>query len=132
MQQISHVWLGSNSIFSSLVRKNHLTSLISLVPYLLRSVKLDRIPMQSLQPYEDCWHVAVTKDFDCPQYHIGQVAWHVMKVPQGQILHPVTITGFYWTGVDWEYHAELPTNHPYFEDEDCTSKWLDDWQLESL
>lgn len=81
---------------------------------------------------ENSWYLPVTKDFHKPEYYIGQVVWHVMKIPQGEILHPVTITGIYWTGIDWEYNAELPTNHPQFDDENYASEWLATWQLESM
>jgi len=81
---------------------------------------------------QDFWELPVSKDFDQPQYYLGQTVLHCMKVPQGEILHPVEIVGISWTGDGWDYEVWLPSNHPKFEKEDREIAWLREWQLEAL
>ena len=81
---------------------------------------------------QDFWQLPVTKEFDQPEYYIGQTVFHLMKVEQGEILHPVTVHGVAWTGVDWEYLVELPPSHPRFKKEDREWDWLGDYELEAM
>jgi hypothetical protein len=78
------------------------------------------------------WRLRITKEFDKPEYFIGQTVLHKMKVRQGEILHPVTVVGLHWTGIDWEYAVEFPEDHPLFELEE--NEWADlaHWQLEPM
>lgn len=78
------------------------------------------------------WHLRVSRVFDKPEYFIGQRVFHRMKVRQGEILHPVTVLGLRWTGIDWEYAVGFPEDHPLFELEN--NEWADlaHWQLEPM
>jgi hypothetical protein len=78
------------------------------------------------------WHLKITKNFDKPEYYIGQAVLHRMKVKQGEILHPVTIIGMYWTGFDWSYFIQLPSDHPHFEEENHGWDEVDNHQLEAM
>lgn len=78
------------------------------------------------------WHLRINKNYDKPEYYIGQTVLHRIKVSQGEILHPVTIFGVLWTGIDWEYAVQFPENHPHFQPEDSEWDWLDDWQIEAM
>lgn len=71
-------------------------------------------------------------DFYHPEYHIGQLVFHKMKVTSGEILHPVKIIGYYWTGVDWEYEVLFPSDHPKYEHENFGGEILGYWQLERM
>ncbi|HEY9708309.1 MAG TPA: hypothetical protein V6D48_08900 [Oculatellaceae cyanobacterium] len=78
------------------------------------------------------WHLRVSKTFDKPEYYIGQTVLHKIKVRQGEILHPVTIIGLYWTGIDWCYFIQLPQDHPQFKPEDHQWDEADSHQLEPI
>ena len=81
------------------------------------------------------WRIPDNKYFESfyhPEYFIGQTILHRIKVTGGEILHPVTIIGLYWTGTDWEYEALLPTDHPQFVPEDEITKFLASWNIESI
>lgn len=83
---------------------------------------------------KDFWQLPVSKkgfDFQ-PKYYFGQILFHKMKMPAGEILHPVEIIGIQWMGVDWTYYCELPEDHPKFEEGECEALWLDVWQLEAM
>ncbi|MHC5915547.1 MAG: hypothetical protein ACYTXE_32160 [Nostoc sp.] len=71
------------------------------------------------------WRLRITKEFDKPEYFIGQTVLHKMKVRQGEILHPVTVIGIRWSGSDWAYAVEFPEDHPQFEPEDHAWDELD-------
>lgn len=64
------------------------------------------------------WHLRITKIFDKPEYYIGQMVFHRIKVARGEILHPVTVVGVRWNGYDWSYAILLPDNHPQFVPDD--------------
>ena len=78
------------------------------------------------------WRLRITKEFDKPEYYIGQTVLHRIKVRQGEILHPITVIGLYWSGIDWIYIIDLPENHPQFKLEDHTWGEAQDWQLEPM
>ncbi|WP_375449144.1 hypothetical protein [uncultured Nostoc sp.] len=78
------------------------------------------------------WRLRITREFDKPEYFLGQTVLHKIKVRQGEILHPVTVLGLRWSGVDWNYFVELPENHPWFEVENREFEWLDHWQVEPM
>lgn len=78
------------------------------------------------------WHQPVSKEFSQPQYFIGELALHVMRVPKGYVLHLVKVVGAYWTGIDWQYAIELPTDHPYYKKLDGEFEWVDEVYLEKL
>ena len=80
----------------------------------------------------DFWHLPINKDFSQPEYYIGQTVLHCMKVPLGEILHPVDIVGISWNGERWDYEVWLPSNHPQFEEQDHEVAWLTEWELEAL
>jgi hypothetical protein len=80
----------------------------------------------------DFWHLRITKTFERPKYYIGEAVLHKIKVPNGEILHPVTVIGLYWTGFDWVYFVQLPKDHPQFERDDHEWDELDDYQLEAM
>jgi hypothetical protein len=54
---------------------------------------------------------------------IGQVVLHQIKQSPGEIMIPVKVIGFKWTGVDWEFDVKVPEEHPEYlldeEDENC-------------
>lgn len=70
------------------------------------------------------------EDFYQPEYQIGQLVLHKIKVADGEILHPVKIIGYCWVGVDWEYDVLFPTDHPKYKFEDCGGDQLAEWQIE--
>jgi len=78
------------------------------------------------------WRLRITKEFDKPEYFIGQTVLHKMKVSQGEILHPVKVVGLRWSGVEWVYSVEFPKDHPQFELEDHEWDELEDSQLETI
>jgi len=78
------------------------------------------------------WRLHVTKEFDKPEYYIGQTVLHKVKVRQGEILYAVTVLGLSWTGMDWQYNVSLPENHPWFEVCDNEREWVDDRELEPI
>lgn len=80
----------------------------------------------------DFWHLRISKNFDQPEYYIGQTVLHRMKVKQGEILHPVKVVGISWTGVDWQYAVKLPREHPCFEVDDNEREWLDSHEVEPM
>ena len=61
------------------------------------------------------WHLPIIKNYPLPKYYIGQLVLHCIDHPKGQILHPVTVVGLFWSGRDWTYMIEFPPNHPDFE-----------------
>ncbi|ODG97886.1 hypothetical protein A4S05_11550 [Nostoc sp. KVJ20] len=78
------------------------------------------------------WRLRITKEFDKPEYFIGQTVLHKTKVKQGEILYPVMVVGLSWTGMDWQYRVSLPEDHPWFEVGDNESEWVDDGELEPM
>jgi hypothetical protein len=78
------------------------------------------------------WRLRISKNYDKPEYYIGQTVLHKMKVRQGEILHPVTVIGLFWSGLDWEYAVQLPEDHPQFELENHEWDFLNDWLLEPM
>lgn len=78
------------------------------------------------------WYLRIIKNYDNPEYYIGETVLHRMKHPQGEILHPVTVFGMLWTGVNWEYAVQFPKNHPRFKPEDSEWDWLEDYQIEAM
>ena len=78
------------------------------------------------------WRLRITKKFDKPEYYIGQTVLHKIKVRQGEILHPVTVIGLYWTNIDWMYFIQLPEDHPQFKTEDHEWDEVEDHQLEPM
>jgi hypothetical protein len=78
------------------------------------------------------WRLRVSKEFSKPEYYIGQTVLHKTKVKQGEILYPVTVLGLSWTGIDWQYMASLPEDHPWFEVDDNEWDWIDAWELEPM
>lgn len=80
----------------------------------------------------DFWHLRISKAFGKPEYYIGQIVLHRMKVKQGEILHPVVVLGIAWTGGDWEYTVKIPPEHPWFEVDDREREWIREDQLEAM
>ena len=80
----------------------------------------------------DFWYLPITKSFRQPMYFLGQQVFHRIRQTQGEVLHPVTVIGISWTGIDWEYGIEFPKDHPQFKPRDIESDWVDEWQLESI
>jgi hypothetical protein len=78
------------------------------------------------------WRLRITKEFDKPEYFIGQTVLHKTKVKQGEILYPVTVVGLSWTGMDWQYSVSLPEDHPWFKPDDNEREWVDDRELEPM
>jgi len=78
------------------------------------------------------WRLRITKEFDKPEYFIGQTVLHRIKVRQGEILHPVEVIGIFWTGMDWQYGVSLPEEHPWFEVDDREVEWVDDHEVEPM
>lgn len=78
------------------------------------------------------WRLRVSKEFDKPEYFIGQTVLHKMKVRQGEILHPVTVIGVRWCGAGWMYAVEFPEDHPQFELEDHAWDELEEYLLETM
>jgi hypothetical protein len=78
------------------------------------------------------WHLPIIKTYDKPEYYIGQTVLHKIKVRQGEILHPVTVIGLKWSGVDWVYAVELPEDHPQFEPENHQWDEYEGWLLEPM
>ena len=93
---------------------------------------VDAPPLGNFRQAPQFWRLRITKEFDKPEYYIGQTVLHRIRVRQGEILHPVTVLGLRWTGIDWEYFVELPENHPWFEAEDREVEWLNHWLIEPL
>lgn len=78
------------------------------------------------------WRLRISKEFDKPEYYIGQTVLHRIKVRQGDILYPVKVVGLSWTGMDWQYAVTLPKVHPWFEVDDNEREWVDDQELEAM
>lgn len=78
------------------------------------------------------WRLRITKEFDKPEYFIGQTVLHKMKVRQGEILHPVTVIGVRWAGFGWMYAVEFPEDHPQFELENHGWDELEGYLLETM
>ena len=78
------------------------------------------------------WRLRVSKEFDKPEYFIGQTVLHRIKVRQGEILYPVTVVGLSWTGIDWQYNVALLKDHPWFKPDDNEREWVDDRNLEPM
>lgn len=78
------------------------------------------------------WHLRITKNFPLPKYYIGQAVFHVMKVKQGEILHPVTIIGIGWNRTGWDYEVELPSDHPDLNLDDLEYSWLSENEIEPI
>ncbi|MHC5756124.1 MAG: hypothetical protein ACYTXF_37010 [Nostoc sp.] len=78
------------------------------------------------------WRLRITKEFDKPEYFIGQTVLHKTKVKQGEILYPVMVLGLCWTGMDWQYDVSLPEDHPWFKPDDNEREWVDDRELEPM
>lgn len=78
------------------------------------------------------WRLRIAKEFDKPEYFIGQTVLHRIKVRQGEILYPVDVIGIFWTGMDWQYAVSLPEEHPWFEVDDREVEWVDDHELEPM
>jgi hypothetical protein len=95
------------------------------------SLALKAPPTDSCQQ-EDFWQLKISKEFDQPEYYIGQQVLHRIRVRGGEILHPVEVIGLHWTGVDWSYGVLFPEDHPEFEDEDNEWAWVDWHQLEAM
>jgi hypothetical protein len=74
----------------------------------------------------------ITKEFDKPEFFIGQTVLHKTKVKQGEILYPVTVVGLSWTGMDWQYSVSLPEDHLWFKADDNEREWVDDQELEPM
>jgi hypothetical protein len=133
MQQSKRFWTGKDSINAKLSQKSHFNNLAYFVYSKTRLVSFwNRIEKSLPNSDQKFHHLLVSQEFDKPTYCIGEVVWHIIKVSNGQILHPVTITGLYWTGLDWEYHAMLPPNHPQFKPENNESEYLAEYQLERI
>lgn len=80
----------------------------------------------------DFWYLPIPKSFTQPMYFPGQQVFHRIRRSQGEILHPVIVIGFSWTGMDWQYGVRFPEDHPQFVPEDVESDWVDEWQLEAM
>jgi hypothetical protein len=79
------------------------------------------------------WHLRIDReDFSKPEYYIGQTVFHKMKVKHGEILHPVTVIGLWWSGWDWTYCIQLPEDHPEFVYEDHEWHEVEAHQLEPM
>jgi hypothetical protein len=78
------------------------------------------------------WHLRISKVFTKPEYYIGQSVLHKMKVKQGEILHPVTVIGLWWSGNSWTYFIQLPEDHPQFDPDEHQVTELEHWQLEAM
>jgi len=133
ISQPRHIWTGNGCIVSKLKQKKLASTFNGFIGSTVRLVHFwtqveKPLPRSDQQFYE----LLVSQEFDKPEYAIGEVVWNVIKLSEGQILHPVTITGAYWTGIDWEYCAVLPPNHPQFEEGDHESEWMSQWQLEPI
>lgn len=78
------------------------------------------------------WHLRIIKNYPLPKYYIGELVLHCMAHPKGQILHPVTVVGLFWTGRDWTYMIEFPLDHPHFKREDSELDEVEEHQLEPI
>jgi hypothetical protein len=78
------------------------------------------------------WRLRVSREFDKPEYFIGQTVLHRIKVRQGEILHPVKVIGLRWTGFDWIYSVQLPEDHPQFKDEDHGWDEVEGYEVEPM
>lgn len=78
------------------------------------------------------WHLRITRNFALPKYYIGQTVFHVIKVKQGEILHPVTIIGIAWNRTSWDYQIELPSDHPHINCDDLELLWLFENEIEPI
>lgn len=133
MQQSRRIWTGNSSVFSKLSQKKLASSFNGFIGCTVRLVHFWTQVEKPLPRCDQQFHnLPVSQEFDKPEYAIGEVVWNVIKLSDGQILHPVTITGLYWTGIDWEYLAMLPPNHPRFKDDDHESEWMAQRQLEPM
>jgi hypothetical protein len=95
-------------------------------------LSLNTAPGLCVNDSEDFWLLRVSKDFDQPEYFIGQTVWHRMKHPAGEILHPVEVIGLWWNGLDWNYIVSLPEDHPQFVPENNQVIEVEDWQIEEM
>lgn len=134
MQQSRRVWTGNDSVFSKLSHQKLVNSFNVFIWSGVRLVHFWTKIENPLPRYDQQFYkLPVSQEFDKPEYGIGEVVWNVIDLSDdGQILHPVTITGLSWTGVDWEYLALLPESHPQFETEDHECVWMPRWQLEPM
>jgi hypothetical protein len=78
------------------------------------------------------WRLRVTKEFDKPEFFIGQTVLHKLRVRQGEILHPVTVIGLWWNGCNWMYFVEFPEDHPKFKHEDNEFGEVQEDEIETM
>ena len=80
------------------------------------------------------WDNCVSCEFPKPMCFVGQIVLHhVGNIAEMMI--PVKVIGFRWTGIDWEFDVKLPEEHPEYslddEDENCVYDviTLNEWQI---
>lgn len=78
------------------------------------------------------WYLPIIKNYPLPRYYIGQLVLHCIPRPNGQILHPVTVIGMFWSGSYWIYTIEFPPNHPEFIHETSEIEEVEEHQLEPI
>ena len=78
------------------------------------------------------WHLRIIKNYPLPKYYIGELVLHCIAHPKGEILHPVTVVGLFWTGSYWTYMIEFPLDHPHFKREESELDEVEEYLLEPI
>lgn len=78
------------------------------------------------------WRLRVAKDFPKPEYYIGQTVLHRTKLRDREIFTHVDVLGVAWSGCGWQYLVEFPSKHPYLDEPDTDSQWVDNNELGSV
>ncbi|MTJ11840.1 hypothetical protein FJR11_04360 [Anabaena sp. UHCC 0187] len=89
-------------------------------------------PLWASDSHDQFWRLRVTKEFTKPKYYIGQTVLHRIKRKNGEILHPVYISGLRWDGIGWAYAIDLPEDHPYWIFEDGEWQESEEENLEEM
>lgn len=74
------------------------------------------------------WRVRVAKDFSKPKYYIGQLVAHNITVPRVSTEF-VTVIGFAWSGIDWQWLIDVEESHPWFKPYEMEFHWVDEKEL---
>jgi hypothetical protein len=77
------------------------------------------------------WRLRIARDFSKPKYYIGQTVLHRAVVVNREVFAHVDVLGISWTGHDWQYLVNFPSNHPWWRpDEDM--QWVDSKELSTV
>ena len=78
------------------------------------------------------WKIPICKKFPLPIYYVGQIVLQRIKQPNGEILHPVEIVGFWYTDNEWYYIYKLTPGHPSYKEGVSSFEESYDFELEAI